>query len=261
MKEKHGILLFLTSCLSGCGQMYQGNMKRGISMLLLFFTLLAVAGFLSMPPVAFFLPVVWLYAFFDSYNLRSRIAGGNAPEDEFLFGLSELDSQRMAALLRKRHSIIGWVLVALGVYMLYDILMNQLDFFFGGWFGSYLYSLLRYDLPRLVVTVLVIWLGVWFLRGAKAKSADEDLSLIHICRDAKAVYDRIAAAEAKAHGIPLSEVHFHEVGSCLLYTSLLAQHPHRLIQIELERLGGPHRQPDAAPLGGQQNLHRLTPAD
>ena len=32
-------------------------------------------------------------------------------------------------------------------------------------------------------------------------------------RDAKAVYDRIAAAEAKAHGIPLSEIHFHEVGS------------------------------------------------
>lgn len=175
MKEKHGILLFLTSCMSGCGQMYQGYMKRGISMLLLFFTLLAVAGFLSMPPVAFFLPVVWLYAFFDSYNLRSRIAGGSAPEDEFLFGLSELDSQRMAALLRRRHSIIGWVLVALGVYMLYDILMNQLDFFFGGWFGSYLYSLLRYDLPRLVVTVLVIWLGVWFLRGPKAKPADEDI--------------------------------------------------------------------------------------
>ena len=32
-------------------------------------------------------------------------------------------------------------------------------------------------------------------------------------RDAKAVYDRIAAAEAKAHGMPVSEIHFHEVGS------------------------------------------------
>ena len=31
--------------------------------------------------------------------------------------------------------------------------------------------------------------------------------------DAKAVYDRIAAAEAKAHGAPVSQIHFHEVGS------------------------------------------------
>ena len=37
MREKHGLMLFITSCLSGCGQMYQGYMKRGLSLLLLFF--------------------------------------------------------------------------------------------------------------------------------------------------------------------------------------------------------------------------------
>lgn len=31
--------------------------------------------------------------------------------------------------------------------------------------------------------------------------------------NAKAVYDRIAAAEAKAHGVPVTEIHFHEVGT------------------------------------------------
>ena len=63
MTPKHGLLLFITSCLSGCGQMYQGYMKRGLSLLLLFFVILAVSGFLGLAALAFFLPVVWLYAF------------------------------------------------------------------------------------------------------------------------------------------------------------------------------------------------------
>ena len=30
--------------------------------------------------LALFLPVIWLYAFFDSYALRSQLAAGTAPE-------------------------------------------------------------------------------------------------------------------------------------------------------------------------------------
>ena len=58
MRPKQGLLLFITSCLSGCGQMYQGYMKRGVSLLLGFFVILAIAGFLGLGAVAFFLPVV-----------------------------------------------------------------------------------------------------------------------------------------------------------------------------------------------------------
>ena len=36
MTHRNGFLLFISSCLSGCGQMYQGYMKRGLSLLLAF---------------------------------------------------------------------------------------------------------------------------------------------------------------------------------------------------------------------------------
>lgn len=170
MKEQHGFLLFLTSCMCGCGQMYQGYMKRGLSLLLSFFVIIAAAGFLMLGPLAFFTPVVWLYAFFDSYNLRRQIVQGTAPEDAYLFGLSDMDNQQMTALLKKRHSVVGWVLVIVGLYLLYDMVMNRLGWFFGDW----LYSLLRYDLPRMAVTVLVILLGLWFIRGPKAKADPEE---------------------------------------------------------------------------------------
>lgn len=175
MTPKNGFLLFIASCLSGCGQMYQGYMKRGVSLLLSFFLVIFVSTYFYLGTLALFLPVIWLYAFFDSYALRSQLSAGTAPEDAFLFGLSDMDSKRLGALLHKRHSLIGWVLVILGAYMLYDMLMGQLSGLFFGWFGEWLYSLLRYGLPRVVITVLVILLGLWFIRGPKAKAPIEDI--------------------------------------------------------------------------------------
>ena len=175
MTPKNGFLLFIASCLSGCGQMYQGYLKRGVSLLLAFCLVLFASTYFFLGTLALFLPVIWLYAFFDSYALRSQLSAGTAPEDAFLFGLSDMDSKRLGALLHKRHSLIGWVLVAVGVYMLYDMLMGQLSGLFFGWFGEWLYSFLRYGLPRVVITVLVILLGLWFIRGPKAKAPIEDI--------------------------------------------------------------------------------------
>lgn len=175
MTQKNGFLLFLTSCLSGCGQMYQGYMKRGLSLLLAFFLVIFVSTYFYLGTLVLFLPVIWAYAFFDSYSLRSQLSAGTAPEDTFLFGLSDMDSKRLGELLRKRHSLIGWVLVAVGIYMLYDMLMDQLGGLFFGWFGEWIYSLLRYGAPRLVITVLVILLGLWFIRGPRAKAPIDDI--------------------------------------------------------------------------------------
>ena len=174
MTPKNGFLLFIASCLSGCGQMSQGYMKRGVSLLLSFFLVIFVSTYFYLGTLALFLPVIWLYAFFDSYALRSQLSAGTAPEDAFLFGLSDMDSNRLGELLRKRHSLIGWGLVAVGAYMLYDMLLDQLGGLFFGWFGEWLYGLLRYGLPRLVITVLVILLGLWFIRGPRGKASIDD---------------------------------------------------------------------------------------
>ena len=156
MTHRNGFLLFISSCLSGCGQMYQGYMKRGLSLLLAFCLILFASTYFFLGALALFLPVIWLYAFFDSYALRSQLAAGTAPEDAFLFGLSDMDSKRLGELLR------------------YDILLSQLGGLFFGWFGEWLYGLLRYGLPRLVITVLVILLGLWFIRGPKDKTPIDD---------------------------------------------------------------------------------------
>ena len=116
--------------------------------------------------------MIWLYAFFDSYALRSPALPPAPPRrTPFSSACPIWTANGWNALLHKRHSLIGWVLVAVGVYMLYDMLMGQLSGLFFGWFGEWLYSLLRYGVPRLVITVLVILLGAVVHPGAQGQGA------------------------------------------------------------------------------------------
>lgn len=174
MKPKRGFLLFIAACIPGCGEMYQGYMKRGVSILTAFCAVFALAVFLEIGALAVLMLPLWLFSFFDSYNLRSLSEQDTAPADAYLFGLSDVDSRQMSALLKKRHSLVGWGLVILGVWILYatvaDWATDFLQQFFDAW---WVHRILAYDVPRLAVTVGIIALGVWFIRGPKAAKVED----------------------------------------------------------------------------------------
>ena len=154
MKRKHGLFLFITSCVPGCGQMHQGYMKRGISLLMALCMIFVLSMFLNLDYLLIFLLPLWLYSFFDSYNLRSLADQDMAFSDEYLFGISDMDSEKLAALCRKRHSFVGWGLVVLGVYILFDTFVGRLMQTLCEWMGQWwLYDIVMRDLPRMVVTI------------------------------------------------------------------------------------------------------------
>ena len=174
MRQKHGLLLFLTSCVPGCGEMYQGYMKRGMSILTIFCGIFALAVFLEIGALAVLMLPVWLFSFFDSYNLRAQAEADAAPLDGYLFGLSDVDSRQMSALLQKRHSLVGWGLVAVGVYIFYSTVADWVVNFFYQFFDAWwLDRVLSYDVPRLAVTMGIIALGVWFIRGPKREKSED----------------------------------------------------------------------------------------
>ena len=177
-QKRNGLLLFLTSCIPGCGQMHQGYMKRGLSLMLIFWGILSFAFLLNTETLLFVLFPAWLYAFFDSYNLRTHLSEETCPQDDdYVFAIPDLDARRLEDMYRQRHTLIGWLLVALGIYMLYDRLIRRvleaLQYYFdvAGW----LYSFFYYDVPRLVITFGIIALGVWFIRGPKKAVYQEDI--------------------------------------------------------------------------------------
>ena len=106
---KNGLLTLLFAFIPGAGQMYQGYMKRGLSLMLM----CCVIGVLAMlfAPIALFLMLVFMYSFFDTLNLRAQIALGNAPADDYLVHLDPKD-KRLARLLLDSHKLVGWALIA-----------------------------------------------------------------------------------------------------------------------------------------------------
>lgn len=163
----NGCKFFIASCIPGCGQMYLGYMKRGVSLMTVFSGVLALAVFMEMGALAVLLAPIWLYSFFDGYNLRRRLEGelveNEAEPDAYLFGLPALDGNRLTELLGKRHSVIGWALVLLGAYALWQEVIARIF-----WnISDELYYFMRWEVPRITVTVFVILLGVWFIRGPR----------------------------------------------------------------------------------------------
>lgn len=162
MRRKHGLLLFIASCIPGCGEMYQGYMKRGISILTVFYGLLTIAIFLEVGALAVLLLPIWMFSFFDSYNLRGQTdEEAAANPDAYLFGLFDMDEEKLGRLCKKRSSIIGWLLVILGVWGLYSIVSAWLVDVLGVFFQDtwWLYRILTYDVPRLVATVGILRWG------------------------------------------------------------------------------------------------------
>ena len=165
--KKNGILTLLFAFIPGAGQMYQGYMKRGLSLMLM--------AAMLIPPIAFALLVVFMYSFFDTFNLRAQISMGTAPEDDYLVHFDPQD-KRLARMMMDSHKLVGWCLIATGALIAYEqIIMNTLGDILWRWgqkapVWRAIYLVMD-QLPEVVLCVALILCGIWLVRGPRAKKA------------------------------------------------------------------------------------------
>ena len=169
---KNGILTFIFAFCPGAGQMYQGYMKRGLSLITMFCLFIAI-GASTLQVLTIGCIIVWMYSFFDTVNLRAQIGAGTAPEDDYLVHINWHD-KRMDRFMMDSHKLLGWGLIALGALVAYqNILMNTLGDLVWRWgkenpFFRALYLVME-QLPEIVVCVALIVCGVWLVRGPKGR--------------------------------------------------------------------------------------------
>jgi hypothetical protein len=168
---KNGFLTFCFAFVPGAGQMYQGYMKRGLSLISLFCGCCLLAT--GITQLIILAPIVWMYSFFDTFNLHSQLGAGNAPADDYLVHwLVYWNEDEALQALPGRHRLAGWLLVALGAYLLYDKVLFQVVTRLywthrGNWVLQILYQA-GLLVPTLVLAAGLIALGVWLVRGVQA---------------------------------------------------------------------------------------------
>ena len=80
--KKNGFLTFIFACIPGAGQMYYGYMQRGLSLITMFIACFIVGAIIN--PLAALAIVIWMYSFFDTYDLVRHLAAGDPKEDGLL---------------------------------------------------------------------------------------------------------------------------------------------------------------------------------
>ena len=170
-RKKSGFITFLCSLLPGAGEMYMGFMKMGISLMGIFFVTIALASWLEIGPLVFVAVIIWFYSFFHVHNLHSLPDEEfYAIEDDYLFHLGN-EEKNNPETVKTQKKVVAVILILVGVLLLWKTALSSLRYYFPEAFGilDYVGSFI----PRIVVAVIIIALGVYMIRGKKRHIEEE----------------------------------------------------------------------------------------
>jgi putative Mn2+ efflux pump MntP len=174
--KKSRFVSFCLSLIPGAAQMYMGFMKMGLSILVVFFAVIAVADMLNLSLLAYLAIIIWIYSFFHANNLASLDDDEFARiEDNFIFGADELAKTRISA--EKYRKYLGIGLIVFGIMLLWNITLRWVFPYMADFLPDYLSNIFwrfRNLVPQLVVGIVVIGIGMKMLRGKQKNLPDDE---------------------------------------------------------------------------------------
>jgi TM2 domain-containing membrane protein YozV len=191
-RKKSSFLTFCFSLIPGAGEMYMGFMKQGISIMAVFWLLIFLAAFFGMGPLLFILPILWCYSFFNVHNIRGMSDEEfYALEDDYLFHLNE--NAFWGKLQGKQGNILAAALIIIGVVIMWNRLADYMMWLL----PESIYWHIVDDIPQTVIAVLLIWCGIYLIRGKKKELDGEETK--------QKIYDIPAEPLMKAEENPMEQ--------------------------------------------------------
>ena len=171
-RKKSRFWSFVLSFLPGCTEMYMGFMKTGISLMALFWGLVAIGTILNIGEVMYLTLIVWFYGFFHANNLaglsQSEI---EAMPDDYLFHVDALcgTGEKLTGSYRK---IVSIILVVLGAGLCIRGVFGMMRGILPQVIIDMYYVICDY-LPQLIVGVGIIAIGLTMIKGKKQELLEE----------------------------------------------------------------------------------------
>ncbi len=172
-KKQSKTLTVFFSFLPGAGHMFMGFMKRGLSLMSLFFLIIFLSSWLGIGPLLYVLPVLWFYSFFDCINMAwagdqefSRF------EDRYLFKTESLS--RLNEKLAGRGGLYcGILLLFFGIYLIFSKTISR---FYGVLKPEVadLFSDVISVFPQIFLGAVIIVIGIRLIVGKKKELEKHD---------------------------------------------------------------------------------------
>ena len=178
-KKKSRFLSFCFSFFPGAAEMYMGFMKTGMSLMLVFFLLIAFSGWIQQTIIVLFEVVDCFYGFYHANHLAGLSDEEFAQvEDEYIFGMESFLGTK--GYVEKHQKWVAYGLIFIGVCFLWNtstnllrnILPEQYNFIprMMWRIGSYA--------PSIVIGTGIIFWGVRLLNGKKMEVVPEEEKIL-----------------------------------------------------------------------------------
>lgn len=177
-RKKSSFLAFMCSLVPGAGEMYIGFMRRGLSVMLIFWGLIFISAWLSLGPLWLGIPIIWFYSFFEVHNLRSM------PDEEFYamednyITFAGFNTNKVKLMQNKYRNVFALVLIVIGISILWNNLFDIVDDLLPDYVRDIIYSIGHY-FPQMLVGCAIIALGFRLIIGKKKElDMKEQLDMI-----------------------------------------------------------------------------------
>ena len=169
--DKQKLVTFLCALWPGGGYMYFGMMKKGAILMAVFTALLGLTLTIGWKFLAFLLPVIWCYCFFDTFHVAKLHEDIRAMEDQDCF-------DKVAAFckddpLKKFEGRRTFLAVLILLAALYTLIYGVLLPFFRWGEQFYWVQVTLTVIPTAVVAVLLFMVGKNILQKEQDRKAEE----------------------------------------------------------------------------------------
>lgn len=155
--------------------MYQGYMKRGVSLMMLFIAPIMIGAY-TIDGIGFIASIVWAYTFFDTFHIaRYTVEEKAALPDRLLFNIESLTKEDLQAVYIKRHRWIGIGAIAFGIMMIYNTFIAPVLWTFYHEYEIAWIAQVLNRLPSLAIAGVLIFVGYKMIKSHVKKIAQDDI--------------------------------------------------------------------------------------